>query len=221
MAPSCIAHFVLLATVCIIFLPVMVESSPHTVILGRVGAFYNFAMEKNPVFLHCVQGGAVAACGDLISQHLQAWTKRREHIITDISTPVSGARLLKASGTGVVFNGLLIPSYYRFVQSRWPSRRPVAVALKTAADAAIFGYFGNAATIAVRVKLEVRRPPLSARPPPSSWRQFLSMAAHGSKRFCVMLTLVRTEDRASSANLPFTVDSRLLLALAHCTPKDP
>jgi hypothetical protein len=151
-----VSRFVLSAAMCILFEPARVDSSPHTIILGRVGAFYNFAMETNPVFLHCVQGGAVAACGDLISQQLQAWTKSRDKLSTDTSTTVSSARLLRASGTGVAFNGLLIPTYYRYVQSRWPSRRPLAVALKTAADAAIFGYFGNAATIAVRVKLEVR-----------------------------------------------------------------
>ena len=106
---KCVSRFVLSAAMCIVlFKPASVDSSAHTVILGRVGAFYNFAMETNPVFLHCVQGGAVAACGDFISQKLQAWTKSRDKPSSDINTPVSSARLLKASGTGIAFNGLLI-----------------------------------------------------------------------------------------------------------------
>ena len=134
---------------------------------GSVSAFYNFAMEKNPVFLNCVQGGTVAACGDFVSQKLQAWTRYKQQESSGVETCVSCMRMLKASTTGIAFNGLLMPAYYVYVQKRWPSRSPLAVVLKTAADALVFGFFGNAATIAIRGRLEVPYPTaFENRPPP-------------------------------------------------------
>ena len=136
-------------------------SLPHRLLAGRlrsVGALYNFALDRNPVLINCFQGGTVAACGDLISQKLQAYSKIRKQT-TGVETHVSVTRMMNAATTGILFNGLLIPAYYGFVQSRWPSRNPLSVALKTAADAAVFGLFGNAATIAIRGRLEVLTEP--------------------------------------------------------------
>jgi hypothetical protein len=123
--------------------------------LRSLGAFYNIALDRNPVIINCLQGSAVAACGDLVSQKIQAFSRSRKQATGLQESSISVTRMMKASTTGIAFNGLIMPAYYGFVQRVWPSRKPMAVALKTAADAAVFGLFGNAATIAIRGRLEV------------------------------------------------------------------
>ena len=59
-----------------------------------------------------------------------------------------------AASTGVIFGGLLIPAYYRKVQTLIPSRVPAAVAFKVALDGLVWGCGGNFLLVSARGLLE-------------------------------------------------------------------
>ena len=97
---------------------------------------------RKPMVVNCFQGATVSGVGDLASQTFQQRSSTHPHY--------SQPRLMSAAATGLVYNGLLLPAYYVALQSRWPSRELLPVLLKTAADSALFGFFGNAGMIALR-----------------------------------------------------------------------
>jgi hypothetical protein len=67
---------------------------------------------------------------------------------------LSAARIGRASLVGAGFNGLILPSYYSAVQARMPNRDPKSIVLKVCLDGILWGFAGNAALMALRLRME-------------------------------------------------------------------
>jgi hypothetical protein len=68
-----------------------------------LGVAYKGFLKSHPTLTHVAQGAGVVGAGDWGSQ---AYVNRKNDMMVD------GGRVLRASSTGMLFNGILMPKYY-------------------------------------------------------------------------------------------------------------
>ena len=86
------------------------------------------------------QGAALFGAGDLVAQGLEGSS----------AIDVDSDRLVKATGIGSIYGGLLIPTVYQLAESLFPGRTPRNVLLKTALSCSMLSTGGNYASLLAR-----------------------------------------------------------------------
>eukprot|EP01062_Namystynia_karyoxenos_P073360 TRINITY_DN70160_c0_g1_i1.p1 TRINITY_DN70160_c0_g1~~TRINITY_DN70160_c0_g1_i1.p1 ORF type:complete len:255 (+),score=73.22 TRINITY_DN70160_c0_g1_i1:101-766(+) len=113
----------------------------------RLYAAWQAWLLRRPFLANAAQGAVMFSGGDLAAQSL---LERR----SDEAAPLDLSRAAHAAAVGVLYGGLLYPSFYRTLDRLLPAQSARNLALKMAADLACFGVFGNTANIYARVRLD-------------------------------------------------------------------
>mmetsp|Transcript_67358 Transcript_67358/g.140344 ORF Transcript_67358/g.140344 Transcript_67358/m.140344 type:complete len:206 (-) Transcript_67358:182-799(-) len=131
--------------ICAVLVSSLHGSNALLPVIAKVGTCYKVALRTRPFATYSAQGAAIAGTGDAISQAL-TWTKDSKNM--------DAGRVSRAAASGVLYNGILLPWYYKKIQDWIPSRAPVAVGLKVAFDQVLWGFGGNFQLITLRRCLE-------------------------------------------------------------------
>jgi hypothetical protein len=89
-----------------------------------------------------ITGTGIVACGDVISQFLEhdKTGKRKVERLQELDA----RRTVNAGITGFVFNGVLMPQWYRFIHKLMPgAETPRTVGIKILMNCAAWGFAGN------------------------------------------------------------------------------
>eukprot|EP00756_Hemistasia_phaeocysticola_P062277 Hpha_TRINITY_DN5707_c0_g1::TRINITY_DN5707_c0_g1_i2::g.147678::m.147678/K13348/MPV17; protein Mpv17 len=104
---------------------------------------WNQFLHSHPLKANALQGSLLFGAGDIVAQRC-----------IESNPDFCWRRFANATGIGLLYSGLLYPSFYGALERRLPARSLRNLSLKITADLITFGVIGNTTNIYARLRLD-------------------------------------------------------------------